>query len=125
MLVLATADAPESAPLRRVEAAVKASGSAWTILRPAWFAQNFTAGVFAQGCSGGASWSLRTGDRPVPFIDANDIAAVAAVALRNDGHAGQYTSASSLAEVQAIRQALRGQAEDLDQRRERQRSKWR
>lgn len=94
----AVAHAPASVPLRRVEEAVKASGPAWTILRPAWFVQNFTSGVFAQGVLERGELIAPTGDGRVPFSDAHDIAAVAAAALTEDGHAGrEYALSGSVA----------------------------
>ncbi|MFJ5646267.1 NAD(P)H-binding protein [Streptomyces sp. NPDC093223] len=76
------------APHRESEAAVRASGVAWTILRPGWFAQNFSEGVFLDGVRGG-ELALPTGDGTAAFIDADDIAAVAVAALTEDGHGGK------------------------------------
>ncbi|MFD8709195.1 NAD(P)H-binding protein [Streptomyces anulatus] len=70
------------------ERAVRASGVTWTILRPGWFAQNFSEGVFLDGVRGG-ELALPTGDGRAAFVDADDIAAVAVAALTEDGHAGQ------------------------------------
>lgn len=71
------------------ERALTASGADWTILRPTWFAQNFSETIFLRDpvLDGKLVWS--TGDGLEPFIDAEDIAAVAAAALTEDGHAGQ------------------------------------
>ncbi|MFF4324056.1 NAD(P)H-binding protein [Streptomyces sp. NPDC001568] len=76
------------APHRESEAAVRSSGVAWTILRPGWFAQNFSEGVFLDGVRAG-ELALPTGDGTASFIDADDIAAVAVAALTEDGHAGE------------------------------------
>lgn len=70
------------------EAAVRSSGVAWTILRPGWFAQNFSEGVFLDGVRAG-QLALPTGDGAAAFVDADDIAAVAAAALTEDGHDGE------------------------------------
>lgn len=70
------------------EAAVRASGLAWTILRPGWFAQNFSEGVFLEGVTGG-ELALPVGDGAAAFVDADDIAAVAVAALTEDGHKGE------------------------------------
>ncbi|MFH9294156.1 NAD(P)H-binding protein [Streptomyces sp. NPDC017520] len=70
------------------ERAVRASGVTWTILRPGWFAQNFSEGVFLDGVRGG-ELALPTGDGRAAFVDADDIADVAVAALTEDGHAGQ------------------------------------
>ena len=53
----------------------------WTVLRPSWFAQNFTGDhPVAAGVRAGRVVSA-TGDGRVPFVDAGDIAAVAAAGL--------------------------------------------
>ncbi|KUJ70716.1 hypothetical protein ACZ90_01655 [Streptomyces albus subsp. albus] len=70
------------------EQAVRESGLAWTILRPTWFAQNFSEDMFLPYVLGGEV-RLPTRDGREPFIDAEDIAEVAAVALTEDGHTGQ------------------------------------
>ncbi|MFG2331004.1 NAD(P)H-binding protein [Streptomyces sp. NPDC048604] len=70
------------------ESAVRDSGVAWTILRPAWFAQNFSEGVFLDAVLAG-ELRLPAGDGAVSFVDADDIAAVAVAALTEDGHDGQ------------------------------------
>ncbi|THC47414.1 NAD(P)H-binding protein [Streptomyces sp. A1499] len=77
-----------SGPHGEGERAVRASGVAWTILRPGWFAQNFSEGVFLDGVREG-ELALPTGDGKAAFIDADDIADVAVAALTEDGHAGQ------------------------------------
>ncbi|MFI8438819.1 NAD(P)H-binding protein [Streptomyces sp. NPDC079020] len=78
----------DEGPHAQGEAAVRASGVEWTILRPGWFAQNFSEGVFADGVTGG-ELALPTGDGKAAFVDAEDIAAVAVAALTGNGHAGQ------------------------------------
>jgi uncharacterized protein YbjT (DUF2867 family) len=70
------------------ESAVRDSGIAWTILRPAWFAQNFSEGVFRDAILAG-ELRLPAGDGAASFVDAEDIAAVAVAALTEDGHAAQ------------------------------------
>ncbi|MGF1339574.1 NAD(P)H-binding protein [Streptomyces flavovirens] len=70
------------------ESAVRSSGVAWTILRPGWFAQNFSEGVFLDGVRGG-ELALPTGDGAAAFVDADDIAAVAVAALTEEGHDGE------------------------------------
>ncbi|QXE37678.1 NAD(P)H-binding protein [Streptomyces sp. GMY02] len=70
------------------EEAVKASGAEWTVLRPNWFNQNFDEGVLLDGVKDG-ELRLPAGDGLEPFVDAGDVAAVAAVALLDDGHAGE------------------------------------
>ncbi|MFD8532852.1 NAD(P)H-binding protein [Streptosporangium canum] len=70
------------------ERAVRESGLEWTILRPSWFAQNFSEGLFAGAVRAG-ELVLPAGDGREAFVDAEDIADVAVSALAQDGHAGQ------------------------------------
>ncbi|WP_314615196.1 NAD(P)H-binding protein [Streptomyces stackebrandtii] len=70
------------------ESAVRDSGLSWTILRPAWFAQNFSEGVFRDAVVAG-ELRLPAGDGAASFTDADDIAAVAVASLTEDGHDGQ------------------------------------
>lgn len=60
----------------------------WTVLRPQWFAQNFSEGPWAPGIRAGVL-SLPAGDGGAPFVDAEDIADVAAAALTGDRHHGE------------------------------------
>jgi uncharacterized protein YbjT (DUF2867 family) len=71
-----------------VEAAVRASGLDWTILRPSGFYQNFSEGFFVPGIQSGLVQTATAAGRAA-MIDADDIAAVAALALTHPGHAGQ------------------------------------
>ncbi|MFD9196589.1 MULTISPECIES: SDR family oxidoreductase [Streptomyces] len=70
------------------ESAVRDSGITWTVLRPAWFAQNFSEGIFRDAILAG-ELRLPAGEGSASFIDAEDIAAVAVAALTEDGHAAQ------------------------------------
>jgi uncharacterized protein YbjT (DUF2867 family) len=70
-----------------VETALQESGMAWTILRPHVFMQNFldmAPTIAHEGVIRSAS-----GEGKIPFIDARDIAAVAAVTLTLPGHEGK------------------------------------
>lgn len=68
------------------EQAVINSGVAdWTIVRAAWFCQNFSEGNFLDSILAG-HLALPAGDIVEPFVDADDIADVAAAALTQDGH---------------------------------------
>lgn len=90
-VVLLSARAPGQSGddhLERFEAAVRGSDRTWTIVRPSWFAQNFTEGFFAPGIAEGAL-ALPVGEGREPFIDADDIAAVAVAALTEPGHEGR------------------------------------
>ncbi|RSN71373.1 NAD(P)H-binding protein [Actinomadura sp. WAC 06369] len=70
------------------ERAVRASGAEWTILRPAWFAQNFSEDFFREPLLAGVL-ALPTGEGREAFVDAGDIADVAVAALTGAGHAGE------------------------------------
>jgi uncharacterized protein YbjT (DUF2867 family) len=70
------------------EDAVRSSGLEWTILRPGWFAQNFSEGFFAEAVRGG-EMRFPAGDGAATFVDVEDIADVAVAALTEDGHAGR------------------------------------
>jgi uncharacterized protein YbjT (DUF2867 family) len=70
------------------ERTVRESGADWTIVRPDWFNQNFDEGFFRPAVLAG-ELALPLGDRRQAFVDADDIAAVAATALTEDGHAGR------------------------------------
>jgi uncharacterized protein YbjT (DUF2867 family) len=70
------------------ERIIQDAGVDWTILRASWFAQNFSESFFVDGVLSGEV-VLPASDVPEPFVDADDIAAAAAVALTEDGHRGQ------------------------------------
>ncbi|MEU3749341.1 MULTISPECIES: NAD(P)H-binding protein [Streptomyces] len=70
------------------EDAVRNSGLEWTVVRPAWFAQNFSEGFFRDSVLGG-ELRLPAGDGAASFVDAEDIAAVAVAALTEDTHVGK------------------------------------
>lgn len=73
---------------QRAEEMVKASGADWTILRCAWFSQNFSEGFLIESLLEGEV-ALPVGTVGEPFIDADDIADAAFVALTDPGHVGQ------------------------------------
>lgn len=69
-------------PLRRLEAELKRSGAPWTILQPGGFASNamaWIAGVRAQ-----RTVAAPFADVGLPIVDPDDIASVAAAALRDE-----------------------------------------
>lgn len=70
------------------EAAVRASGAEWSVLQAAWFNQNFDEGVFTDMVLAGGV-AFPAGQVLEPFVDSADLADVAAIALTEDGHAGQ------------------------------------
>ncbi|MEV6276521.1 NAD(P)H-binding protein [Nocardia sp. NPDC051832] len=72
---------------RAIETAVQDSGLEWTILRPGGFQSNtfaWTESVREQRVA-----AAPFGDVAIPFVDPDDIAAVAAAVLVQDGHLGQ------------------------------------
>jgi uncharacterized protein YbjT (DUF2867 family) len=76
------------ADLRQVEKYLEASGLEYTILRPAWFFQNFNTGQLEYIRQAGAIIEP-SGDGKTSFIDTRDIAAVAVKALNENGHHGK------------------------------------
>lgn len=70
------------------ERAVREAGAEWTVLRPSWFSQNFSEDFLRDPVLAGEV-RLPTGEGRVPFIDAEDIAEVAAAALTGSGHHGR------------------------------------
>ena len=80
------ADADEQAPLRKAERHLQASGLAWNVIRPNWFMQNFNT-FWLRGIQQHGQIFLPTGQAKGSFIDARDIAAVAATLLTTDTHA--------------------------------------
>ena len=100
-------DAGPDNPLISAERAVAAvAGERLTVVRPTWFMQNFTESFFADGVASGALVAP-SGDGAAAFVDADDIAAVAAAALLSDGHGGRTYELSgpealTFAEVAAV-----------------------
>lgn len=76
------------AEAQAAERLVQESGREWTIVRASWFNQNFSEGAFLPMVLAGEI-ALPAGDVPEPFVDADDIADVAAAALTEDGHQGE------------------------------------
>jgi uncharacterized protein YbjT (DUF2867 family) len=73
---------------QRAEQAVQDSGADWTILRSAFFCQNFSESFMLEALNAGVV-ALPVGDVKEPFVDADDIADAAVAALTKDGHVGQ------------------------------------
>ena len=82
-LVLLSGRGEEEA--QRAEQALIASGADWTIVRASWFAQNFSESFFLEPLLAG-ELPLPAGAIGEPFIDAEDIADVAAAALMDSRH---------------------------------------
>lgn len=66
---------------------IRASGIAWTMLRPNFFMQNFLAS--AKSIKENRTFSLPMGDGRTAMADTRDIGAVAAEALAGKGHEGK------------------------------------
>jgi uncharacterized protein YbjT (DUF2867 family) len=85
--------------LRRFELLVEATGIPSTILRPGVFMQNFSEGYAPPSTARireRSEIALPGGDVPVSYVSTVDIAAVAAIALTEDGHEGKgYTLTGS------------------------------
>ena len=72
----------------RAEDVVKESGLQWTIVRCAFFAQNFNEGAWLDEVLAGTV-ALPVDHVQEPFVDVDDIADVVVAALTNDRHVGQ------------------------------------
>lgn len=70
------------------EEIVRNSGLPYTIVRAAWFAQNFSEGYLRDPILGGVL-PMPGGDIREPIIDIDDIADVVVAALTEDGHIGE------------------------------------
>ncbi|WP_026929318.1 NAD(P)H-binding protein [Glycomyces tenuis] len=76
-----------------LENAVKDSGLDWTIVRPAWFMQNFSEDFFYDSVMAG-ELRVSAGDGAEPWIDTEDIAEVMVAALLDPKHIGETYSLS-------------------------------
>ena len=72
----------------RAEEVIRNSGVPFTIVRAAWFAQNFSEGALLGPVMAGVL-PMPAGDVREPIVDVDDIADVAVAALTEDGHAGE------------------------------------
>jgi uncharacterized protein YbjT (DUF2867 family) len=97
------------------ERAIQNSGAEWTIVRSAWFNQNFNEGLFVDEVSSG-EMTLPVGDVREPFVDADDIADVAVAALTDDRHTGhvyELTGARLITFPEAIREIAQAAGRDI------------
>jgi uncharacterized protein YbjT (DUF2867 family) len=107
VVLLSSSAVPESATGMGALPALVRTVPEWTVLRPSWFMQNFTGDhPLAAGVRAGEIVTA-TGDGRVGFIDAADIAAVAARALtdplpHNTDHVITGPEALSYADAAAI-----------------------
>lgn len=88
---------------RAIEDAVRQSGLDWTILRPGGFHSN--AFAWSESVRTRRTIEAPFGDVALPLIDPADIAGVAAVTLREDGHEGQIYELTGPAPVTPRQQA--------------------
>ncbi|CAM5401420.1 SDR family oxidoreductase [Streptomyces fimicarius] len=91
------------ARLREFEAAVRTAGPDFTVLRPGGFASN--AFAWAESVRTRRTVFAPFGDVALPVIDPADIAAVAAAALSEDGHAGRTYELTGPEAISPRRQA--------------------
>ncbi|MER8682950.1 NmrA family transcriptional regulator [Mesorhizobium sp. M1405] len=73
---------------QRAEEMLKGSGADWTILRCAWFSQNFSEGFLVESLQEGEV-ALPVGSVGEPFVDADDIAEAAFAVLTQQGDVGE------------------------------------
>ena len=111
-LVLLSGRGEEEA--QRAEQALLDTGADVTIVRCAWFMQNFSEDFMHSAVMDG-QLVLPGGEGQEPFVDADDIADVAVAALTEDGHRGQIYELTSphlytLAEVAAELSRATGRA---------------
>ena len=85
LVLLSGRGEPEAA---HAEKGIQDLGVDWTIIRSSWINQNFDEGFMLDSIRSG-QLLMPMGEVPEPFVDADDIADVAVVALTEDGHAGQ------------------------------------
>ncbi len=79
---------------QRAERALFDSGADVTVVRCAWFMQNFSEDFLRDAVLSGEI-TLPGGDAREPWVDADDIAAVAVAALTEPGHVGQLYELTS------------------------------
>jgi uncharacterized protein YbjT (DUF2867 family) len=95
---------------------VQAAGETeWTVVRASWFNQNFSEGYLLDPVLSGEV-ALPAGDTPEPFVDADDIADIAALALSEDGHAGEVyevTGPRLLTFAEAVEEISRATGREL------------
>jgi uncharacterized protein YbjT (DUF2867 family) len=97
------------------ERVIQNSGVDWTILRCSWFFQNFSEAHFLEPIIQG-ELALPVGNIAEPFVDAEDIAEIAVLALTQPGHSGQLyelTGPRALTFAEAVDEIARGTGRDI------------
>ncbi|WP_328751337.1 NAD(P)H-binding protein [Streptomyces sp. NBC_00285] len=80
---------------RDAEEALHASGADWTVVRAAWFAQNFSEGPLVEELRLSGELVFPAGEVREPFVDVRDIGDVVVAALTSgDRYAGQTLAVS-------------------------------
>jgi uncharacterized protein YbjT (DUF2867 family) len=100
---------------QRAEEMLKASGADWTILRCAWFSQNFSEGFLVEPLLAGEV-ALPVGPVGEPFVDVDDIADTAEAVLTEPGHVGQLyelTGPRLLSFTDAVAEIARAAGRDI------------
>ncbi|MBO6561783.1 MAG: NAD(P)H-binding protein [Nisaea sp.] len=85
MVLLSGRGEPEA---EEAEQALIGSGADWTIIRASWFLQNFSETFLLDAIKAGEVL-LPVGPVKEPFVDVEDIAAIAVAALTEEGHSGR------------------------------------
>jgi len=95
-------EVPHFADKNAVEEAIRAGGTPYTILRPAYFAQNERS--FKSELTGFGMYPIPAGSQGLAVVDVRDLAEAAAISLTEDGHSGKtydLVSSEMLTEPQA------------------------
>jgi len=112
-LVLLSGRGEEEA--QRAERAVRDTGADLTVVRCAWFMQNFSEDFMADAVRAGEV-ALPAGGEAEPFVDADDIADVAVAALTDDRHIGELyelTSPRLLTFAEAVAEISRAAGREI------------
>jgi uncharacterized protein YbjT (DUF2867 family) len=80
-------EVPHFANKSAVEEAIRAGGMPYTILRPAYFAQNERS--FKSELTGLGVYPIPAGNQGLAVVDVRDLAEAAAISLTEDGHNGK------------------------------------
>jgi uncharacterized protein YbjT (DUF2867 family) len=80
-------EVPHFANKNAVEEAIRAGGVPYTILRPAYFAQNERS--FKSELTGFGVYPVPTGNQGLAVVDVRDLAEAAAISLTEEGHDGK------------------------------------
>ncbi|MBL0730073.1 NAD(P)H-binding protein [Piscinibacter sp. HJYY11] len=99
----------------QAEDALRASGVDWTIIRAAWFAQNFSEGLMLEPLLEGELALPVAGVRE-PFIDVEDIAEIAVAALTTERHRHQLyevTGPRSMSFAEAVQEIAQASGQPM------------